>query len=123
MLSNLLPCRRRARALLPLLLSLCLPVSAIAQNDAGSLRVLVLDQSGAVVPGATVTATNVGTSTSREAVSDGEGYATFTPVTRGRYDVRVMLSGFRTVDFTGVDVDVNERESRSTARRRPRPCR
>ncbi|WP_396625762.1 carboxypeptidase regulatory-like domain-containing protein [Luteitalea sp.] len=85
-------------------------MSAIAQNDAGSLRVLVLDQSGAVVPGATVTATNVGTSTSREAVSDGEGYATFTPVTRGRYDVRVMLSGFRTVDFTGVDVDVNERE-------------
>ncbi len=81
-----------------------------AQSDAGSLRVLVLDQTGAVVPGATVTVRNVGTAATRESVSDGDGYATFTPLTRGRYDVRVQLSGFRIVDVSGVDVDVNERE-------------
>ena len=83
---------------------------ARGQSDTGSLRVLVLDQTGAVVPGATVTLRNVGTAAPREAVSDGEGYVTFTPLTRGRYDVRVDLSGFRTVEFTDVDIDVNERE-------------
>lgn len=36
---------------------------AHAQTDAGSLRVLVLDQSSAVVPGATVTLTNANTGT------------------------------------------------------------
>lgn len=83
---------------------------ARGQSDTGSLRVLVLDQTGAVVPGATVTLRNVGTEAPRDAVSDGEGYVTFTPLTRGRYDVRVALSGFRTVDLRGVDIDVNERE-------------
>jgi len=80
-----------------------------AQTDAGALRVLVLDQSEAIVPGASVTLTNVATGASREAVTDDDGYVTFTPIVRGTYDVRTTLAGFRTVDLRGVTVDVNER--------------
>lgn len=109
LISRPLLCLARV-AVLGLLATAAAPAGARAQSDAGSLRVLVLDKTGAVVPGASVILRNVGTSAARDAVSDGEGYVTFTPLTRGRYDVRVELSGFRTVDFTGVDIDVNERE-------------
>lgn len=78
--------------------------------DAGSLRALIADQSGAVVPGATVSLTNAGTGLSRELVSDNEGYVAFTPIQRGTYDLRVTLSGFRTREIKTITVDVNERK-------------
>ncbi|MGE3274918.1 MAG: TonB-dependent receptor [Vicinamibacterales bacterium] len=82
---------------------------AAAQADAGGLRVLVTDASEAVVPGATVDVTNVATGDTRTAVSDGTGYAQFTPITRGTYVVRVSLAGFQGVEISNVRVDVGER--------------
>jgi hypothetical protein len=84
--------------------------AADAQMDAGSLRVLVLDPSAAVIPGATVTLTNAATGVSRIAVSDGEGYVNFTPLARGTYGLRAGLDGFRTQEVQGLTVDVNERK-------------
>jgi hypothetical protein len=83
---------------------------AHAQMDAGSLRVLVLDQSAAVIPGATVTLTNTSTGTAQSAASDGQGYVNFTPLPRGTYDLLTALDGFRSRQLQGVTVDVNERK-------------
>lgn len=92
------------------LVLLCTPVIARAQTDAGALRALVADQSGGVVPGATVILTNAATGVARTLVSDNEGYVAFSPIQRGSYDLRVELSGFRTREITAITVDVNERK-------------
>jgi hypothetical protein len=92
------------------LISLAAVVStAAAQMDAGSLRVLILDRSEAVVPGAAVTLTNSGTGTSQAATADDQGYVNFTPLPRGTYELRTELQGFRAAVVKDVTVDVNER--------------
>jgi hypothetical protein len=83
---------------------------AAAQQDAGGLRVLVVDSSDAVIPGATVELTNAATNTTMTAVSDDTGYVTFTSVPRGNYAIKVSLAGFKTVEVRDVVVDVNERK-------------
>ncbi len=83
---------------------------AVAQQDAGGLRVLIVDSRGAVVPGATVELTNAATNTAMTAVSDDAGYATFSPLPRGTYAIKVSVAGFKTVDVSDVIVDVNERK-------------
>ncbi|MFP5378351.1 MAG: TonB-dependent receptor domain-containing protein [Vicinamibacteria bacterium] len=88
---------------------LALPSAAAAQADAGALRVLVTDQTEAIVPGATVDVTNAATGVTQSGVSDMSGYAQFSPLPRGLYTVRVSLPGFQTVEVTGLRVDVNER--------------
>lgn len=102
--------RLSARVAAGLLSLAVISPAVLAQTDAGSLRVVVLDQSRAVVPGATVLLTSAATGATQQAVSDGDGYATFTPLVRGSYDVRTELPGFRTVELRGVTVDVNERK-------------
>ena len=44
-----------------------------AQSDAGGVRVLVVDSSSAVIPGANVTLKNLETNTSNSRVSNEEG--------------------------------------------------
>jgi hypothetical protein len=88
---------------------MCAEGLAVAQTDAGALRVLVVDESKAVVPGATIEVRNTATNALMNAVSDGSGYGQFAPLPRGIYVVRVALPGFQTVDVTNVRVDVNER--------------
>jgi hypothetical protein len=87
-----------------------LPATALAQMDAGSLRVLILDQSAGVVPGANVTLTNANTGAAQTAVSDGEGYVNFTPLPRGTYDLLAAIQGFRSHELKALNVDVNERK-------------
>jgi hypothetical protein len=87
-----------------------LPARARAQMDAGSLRVLVLDQSAGVVPGANVSLTNANTGATQSAVSDSEGYVNFTPLPRGAYDLLAAIQGFRSHELKALTVDVNERK-------------
>ncbi len=101
--------RLTALSLVFLLGALLATRPAAAQTDAGALRVLVTDQSQAVVAGATVEVTNIATTTLLTGVADSSGYATFAPLPRGVYVVKVTLGGFRTVETTNVRVDVNER--------------
>jgi iron complex outermembrane receptor protein len=61
-------------------------------NITGTVR----DSTGSVVPGATLTATNAATRAQRTAVTDGEGRYQLTGLPTGRYDIRVVLSGFKT---------------------------
>jgi hypothetical protein len=55
-------------------LLLCLGASlARAQSATGDIQGTVVDQSGAVLPGATVTVSNTATSVQRELITDTEG--------------------------------------------------
>jgi len=73
-----------------------LPATALAQTGAASLTGIVNDQSGAAVPGATVTATNQATNVAYTALSNEAGTYTITSVPVGMYVVKAELSSFKT---------------------------
>jgi hypothetical protein len=68
--------------------------SALAQN--AQITGLVKDSSGAIIPGATVTARNVDTGLTRTAVTEGSGEYRLPSLPPGRYSVATELSGFST---------------------------
>lgn len=81
-----------------LLLTLFLALTGILQPASaqvlyGSLTGNVSDQSGATVPGATVTITNKGTGQVREAMSNEDGSYTLTNVLPGVYDLKITKQG------------------------------
>ncbi|HMJ86370.1 MAG TPA: carboxypeptidase-like regulatory domain-containing protein, partial [Vicinamibacterales bacterium] len=81
---------------LVLFATILLPVGAAAQTGAGTLTGIVADQSGATVPGATVTATNQATNVTYTATSNNAGNYTVTSLPVGVYVVKAELSGFKT---------------------------
>ena len=79
-----------------LLLVLFTPFAAFAQFNTGEIGGLVRDSSGAVLPGAVVTATHPDSGTVVERVADSEGRY-FLPALRiGRWEITAGLSGFAT---------------------------
>ncbi|MEZ5420303.1 MAG: carboxypeptidase regulatory-like domain-containing protein [Vicinamibacterales bacterium] len=90
-----------------MLLMLCATASAWAQAT-GQITGTVTDTSGAVLPGVTVEATNVGTGAVRTAVSGADGLYTLPLLQPGLYNVRASLSGFKAAQQDGVRVTVTE---------------
>src|SRR5512137_782731 len=82
-----------------------LAAPAAAQFDRGTISGVVKDQTGGVVPGATVTARSLQTQELTTAVTDASGYYTMTTLRPGRYDVSAELQGFKTASRTGVQLD------------------
>jgi hypothetical protein len=82
-----------------IVLALCAGVAA-AQVDVGQLGGQVKDETGAALPGATVTATSIERGFSRSTVTDTTGRFVFSQTAPGRYKVTVSLSGFATVTVT-----------------------
>src|SRR2546428_12359880 len=78
---------------------------ALAQFDRGQIAGIVKDQTGGVIPGATVTATNVQTRLARTVNTDATGYYIFTALTPGAYDVAVELEGFKKWTQNSVKLD------------------
>ena len=75
---------------------------AHAQFDSGQISGFVRDSSGAVIPGATVTATNEGNGQQRVVISNSEGYYVFPSLLVGAYKIAAELSGFNRFITTGV---------------------
>jgi hypothetical protein len=92
------------------LLCLFLSISlATAQNNAGSITGRITDPSGAVVPGATVKVTNVGTGSTFEATTDSDGrYVTPATLQVGSYRVEASHSGFKTVTSEDIDLRIGD---------------
>ena len=78
-----------------------------AQVLYGSVVGTVTDQTGALVPKAAVTITNVNTGQAREGTTDDAGYYSIPNVLEGRYDLSVKMAGFRPYLEKGVDVPIN----------------
>jgi len=81
---------------------------ASAQTSRGTIAGTVKDPNGAVIPGATVTATNVETSVSRETKTNGEGYYRFDALDLGSYKITISAPGFGNLERTDVTVSANQ---------------
>lgn len=91
-------------------LGLLLTVASLwAQTDSASLRVLVEDPSAAAVAGAKVSLINRGSGARLLVESSGDGYAAFSPIQRGMYDIEVTQSGFKNVKLSDVLINIDER--------------
>src|SRR5206468_8934104 len=67
----------------------------------------VQDQSGAVLPGVEVTATQTSTGVSRATVTNETGYYALPNLPLGPYRLEASLPGFRTYVQTGIVLQVN----------------
>jgi Carboxypeptidase regulatory-like domain len=72
------------------------PTTARAQTERGGIRGTVIDATHAVVPGVTVTATNVDTGVVRSTVTTVEGIYNLAALPGGTYRVEAILTGMRT---------------------------
>ena len=79
----------------------------IAQGTTGSILGTVADSSGALVPGVTVSVTNLATNLLRTAVTapDGSYSITFLPV--GTYLLEINAAGFKKFEQTGIILEIN----------------
>src|SRR5262249_35195507 len=83
-------------------------VMAIGQLTTGTITGTVTDQTGAAVPGATITLKNTETGVSRTALSNETGkYEAFSLPT-GNYELNASLAGFQTIVRTGIVLAVGQ---------------
>jgi len=93
------------RALLTAIAIFALAAPAAAQFDRGQMSGQVKDAQGAVVPGATVTATNQQTQLSWNTVTDATGFYNFPNLPGGKYNVTAELQGFKKALRQDVQLD------------------
>lgn len=82
-----------------LLLCLCLVPTASAQQTLGTVSVSVVDTSGAPVPGALLSLTDLATNDTRRAVSQEAGNYSFVNLNFGQFKLTVSLQGFATQSY------------------------
>ena len=106
-----MPIRHAAKSLFRLLCPLFLLVIAstvvLAQAGRGSISGLVADSTGAIIPGAKVTATNRGTGVHISTVSSSAGLYSFVSLSPGDYEISVSAKGFDTAVNKNVHVSVD----------------
>ncbi|MBA2379429.1 MAG: TonB-dependent receptor [Blastocatellia bacterium] len=79
-----------------------------AQATAADLTGTVVDPNGAVVPGATVTARNLGTGISRSTISNQDGVYRLLALPPGEYEISSEAPTFRRVEITPVRLTVGQ---------------
>jgi hypothetical protein len=97
----------RAAACVLLLGVMCLPAGA--QETTGTITGAVTDQTGAVLPGVTVSVRQVQTARVTEVVTNTSGIYTAALLQPGSYEVTFNLSGFQPVVVRGIELHVNDR--------------
>ena len=90
------------------LAAILVPASGLAQTAFGTIVGNVTDETGAVIPGVTVTVTNEGTGTVRTVSSNELGGYTVVSLQPAVYTVEGELSGFSKAQQTGVRLEVNQ---------------
>src|SRR6266566_5072305 len=93
------------RVFLVLILSILTCGNMWAQATA-QISGAVRDQSGAVLPGAEVTATQTDTAVSRKTITNETGYYVLPNLPLGPYRLEASLPGFRTFVQTGIVIQV-----------------
>lgn len=95
---------KRALEILGMIMFFVLPLAA--QTGSGSISGVVQDESGAVVPGASVTITNLDTGISRAVVTDAGGRYRAPSLIPDHYSAQAELTGFETAIRTGIQLTV-----------------
>jgi hypothetical protein len=83
-------------------------VSLEAQVTTATVYGVLRDSSGAVLPGATVTATHRGTNLSRDTITDERGEFALPALPAGRYTLKIELPGFKTYTNQGLDLGAGQ---------------
>jgi len=83
-------------------LSVILTTRVALGQSSGTITGIVMDQTQAVVPNATVTLTDEGTADVRRTLSNSEGYFTFPALQAKTYKLRVEVAGFQAWERTGI---------------------
>src|SRR5258705_2620690 len=97
------------RLLLMALLAVAVSAAAWAQETTGTITGSVTDQSGAVLPGVSITLRNTNTELSRTVVTNENGSYTATLLPIGTYEVTFRRQGVQQVTLRNVAVHVNDR--------------
>src|SRR5215813_4808376 len=87
--------------------SICFSAVLAWASINGSISGVVLDPSGSVVVGATVTATETQTAVKSETVTDSKGFYNFPTLPIGKYDIEIHANGFKTLRQTSLVLDAN----------------
>jgi outer membrane receptor protein involved in Fe transport len=95
-------------ALAGALLAAMSAIPATAQNIFGAIVGTVSDSGGAVLPGAAVVATSIGTGEKRTATTDGQGNYEILSLPRGEYKIDVNATGFKHFTRSPIDVLVDQ---------------
>ena len=95
--------------LLASILLLSLTQAGMAQEVSASITGVITDPSGAAVPGATVTATDVNRGTVWPTESNEEGVYALPRIPAGTYSLKVESEGFKTTVRSDVVLELNQR--------------
>ena len=91
-----------------LLVMLSVPSLAHAQSTVGTVYGSVTDDTGAKLPDAMVTLTDIDKNLKQTLKSNAQGDYTFVAVNPGNYIVSVEMSGFKSATQTNITVDANQ---------------
>lgn len=101
---------RMVRGLIGSLLAVLLCTSAFGQSQAanGSIEGTVIDSSQGVLPGVTVTISNIETGNERSVTTNEDGFYRALLLPLGRYRVVAELQGFKKFDRSGITLQAGE---------------
>jgi hypothetical protein len=91
-----------------LLLTVLVGLPAIAQTTYGSIVGTAHDSSGAAMPGVRVRAVNHATGVNVAQDTNDSGAYSFTTLFPGNYTIHAETTGFRPVDISGIQLEVNQ---------------
>ena len=100
--------RCKLTALMIVIVLFAFGLAAHAQTITGSISGAVMDSSGGMIPGATVTLTSEKTGQSRGSTTNTEGRFNFAALQPGNYALKVERQGFQTLEQRGVILSANE---------------
>jgi hypothetical protein len=92
-----------------LTIALILTLGAFAQSNTGTIIGQVEDESGAAIPNATVTVTNVGTNESRTLQTNADGFYEAPSLSTGIYKIVATAGGFQEATVTEARLSVGDR--------------
>ena len=85
---------------------------AIAQSaGTGAIAGVVTDQTGAIIPDATIKVTNTGTGTTQVINSTSDGHFTAALLQPGTYDLAISKAGFKEAEYHNEVVEVSQTEA------------
>ncbi len=91
-----------------LLIALIATSTAPAQTVTGNITGTITDQNGAILVGASVTATNLGTGIQTQATTNDSGVYTIRFLPVGQYQVSVTANGFVTSQYPPFPLEINQ---------------
>ena len=105
---QLLHCTRQLAVALFVFVCLVSPPPAAAQSATGALDGVIIDQSGAVLPGVTVKVVSIKTGTTRTSVTDENGMFRNPLLPVGDYELTAELNGFQLRKLADLHVTVGQ---------------